>query len=353
MLHRIVFVALIILYHLPVCQAQDKGWTPELKAMHANARASMARGNYKEAITTYKQLQALRTDDANILAELSQAYAKNGDIDQATVPLEKVGISNNLTDTGYVIVSQVFLAAKGQLRNANKFANWGLKKYPNSGILYEQQGNVYNSCGNTDAIAEWQTGMTKAPLYPGNYKQAAIFAANNGNIWPVIWGETYLAMAHDTTGDASFKELLYQCWKNYFEQLPNKQQTGTAFDQYLANTLLQLTPVISDGISTETLTMIKVRFMLQWQKQQQYKVPLFDWYDTLLKNGWFDIYNEWLYGGAENAAQYAAWTTFHKGDIERFAEWKEQHQLQPHPADSYYKYVNIDEARNWTKKKKR
>ncbi len=351
MLYRKVAAALIIIYHSVACLGQD-ATSPELTRMHANAREQMARGNYEEAITIYKQLTAICKTNYNLLAELSQAYAKNGEVEQATEPFGKVGPMPEMTDTTYCILSQIYLDAHQQ-RNANKWANWGLKQYPNSGILYEQHGSVLYNGSKTSGLAEWVAGMEKAPAYAGNYKRAAMAAATSGNIWPMIWGETYLCMPHDTTGDAELKMNILQCWKNYLDHLPDTYSSGTAFEKSTAEAFLQLTPVISDGVTTESLTMIKTRFMLQLSTEKLHDIPLWPYYDLMLKEGWFDTYNEWAFGAAENNVQHQAWMKFHTGDIEQFLKWAEQHPLHPTFTTARYEPVNTKPEDRWFKKKKR
>jgi hypothetical protein len=352
MLYRKVATALIIIYHSFTCHAQEANISPELQQMRANAREYMARGNYKDAITTYKQLTAIRKNDYNLVAELARAYAKNGEIKQATELFRKVGDGEEMTDTAYCIVSQIYLEAH-ELRNANKWANWGLKKYPNSGILYEQHGLVLYNGDNNDALKEWMTGMEKAPGYAGNYKQAATATANSGYLWPVIWGETYLYMAHDTSGDATFKEMLLQCWKNYFEQVTEEPNPKYAFEQYGNTELLQLTPVVSDGINVESLTMIKTRYMLQPIATTQYHISLWDHYNEMLRSGWFDVYNEWLYGQACSNNQFVAWNKFHAGDIDKFLDWKKTHPIRIVPSGITPDVVSNDLIYRWLRKKKR
>lgn len=351
MLYRKVVAALIIIYHSAACLAQQGDLSPELLQMRTNARENMARGNYKDAIITYKQLTALRKNDYNLLAELARAYARVGETEQATELFRRVGPMPEMTDTTYCIVAQVYIDAD-KLRDANKWTNWGLKQYPNSGILYEQHGLVLDNSGNNDAFKEWLTGIEKAPSYAGNYKRAATAAANSGYLWPAIWGETYLCMAHDTAGDAAFKEMLLQSWKKYFEQVTEEPNPQYAFEQYGNADFLKLTPVVSDGISVESLTMIKTRYMLQ-AATKQYHVALWDYYNEMLRAGWFDIYNEWLYEQTCSNTEFVAWNKFHVGDIDKFLAWKQAHPIHATAAGIDAEQINGLQLSKWLKKKKR
>jgi len=88
-----------------------------------------------------------------------------------------------------------------------------------------------------------------------------------------------------------------------------------------------LTPVVSDGFTTETLTMLRVRFLMDWfaQYDGEYPFAFFTYQQDLIKNGRFDVYNEWLFGAAESETEYRAWNLYHEGDMERFLKWRALH----------------------------
>ena len=98
-----------------------------------------------------------------------------------------------------------------------------------------------------------------------------------------------------------------------------------------------LTPVVSDGITTENLTMVRTRFLMDWFTNNAAKYPysLFVYQDYLLKNGLFDIYNEWLFGKVESIVEYNAWNQFHPGEIDLFLEKKHAYRFHPLSTDAY------------------
>jgi hypothetical protein len=68
--------------------------------------------------------------------------------------------------------------------------------------------------------------------------------------------------------------------------------------------------LINKGVTTETLTMIRARFILDWYENNASRYPfkLFDFHRQLLQEGMFDAYNQWLFGTTENLAVYDNWT---------------------------------------------
>ena len=83
--------------------------------------------------------------------------------------------------------------------------------------------------------------------------------------------------------------------------------------------------------------MVRTRFLIDWFANYSGKYPfaLFTYQDYLLKNGLFDIYNEWLFGNAESVTEYNAWNQFHPDEIDIFLEKKRGHSLRPLITDVY------------------
>jgi hypothetical protein len=95
--------------------------------------------------------------------------------------------------------------------------------------------------------------------------------------------------------------------------------------------------VANKGITTETLTMIRSRFILDWYQANATKFPLrlFDYQQQLLKEGLFDAYNQWLFGAAENLATYDSWSKTHAEQYEAFNTFQ-RNRIFKMPAGQYY-----------------
>jgi hypothetical protein len=148
-------------------------------------------------------------------------------------------------------------------------------------------------------------------------------------------------MPHDTIGNAELKSQLFTSWKKMFDNIQvvtekksphsKKKIPDSNFELRIKQIFTLLTPVVSDGITTENLVMVRTRFIMDWfgKDSKKYDFPLFTYFDDLISTGHFEIYNEWLFGNAENQNQFIAWNTFHNGDIIRFEDWKKKHPFLP------------------------
>jgi hypothetical protein len=116
----------------------------------------------------------------------------------------------------------------------------------------------------------------------------------------------------------------------------NPESNG--FEQAVFNTYIKLSPVVADGITAENLTMLRTRFMMDWYQQhfnEKYPFTLFRRQDEMIRDGYFDIYNQWMFGKAENAQMYDAWTKFHADAIPDMEEWLKENKYMAVASDAY------------------
>ena len=328
-----LILPLIIISWATSVYAQDTTFPqPEIEQMHRNAELYTRMGNWKLAIITYKQLMTLAPGKEIFKTELADIYFRSGDYSAAEQELELVITTQGSTDVTYQLLAACQLARK-QDKKAAKTIAAGLDKFPSSGILYHQQGIIYQHQGNLAlAAGAWISGINVAPGFAPNYKNVATaYLATNNVLWGLIYGEIYLSMRHQTFDDSEIKHALYTGWSTYFNNLTKEKPTDheSQFELSVNDIYVGLTPVISDGISTENLVMAHTRFLMKWFSKQNEAFVLFAYQDSLLRDGWFDIYMQQLYGNAESSLQYDAWYKFHKTDIDRFNSWQNTHRLMP------------------------
>ncbi len=329
-----LFPLFIIIYCGTLVHAQESWPSPELEQMYANVQQYEKRGNYADALITVKQLIALVPEKHLLKTELGKLYYLSGNYKQAISILQPLTKDNATKEDDYQLLAASLIAEKAN-KKAGKVIDQGLKKYPASGILYYQRGEMYMGLLETElALSSWQAGIEREPSLVINYREYAITALHlpeHRNYGALQHAEEYLTMRADTSGNDSIKSLLFDGWKNFLKsfadycpaiQPPNGGKT-------MSKVYWELLPVVSDGITSENLTMLRTRFLIEWQRGKTRTEAIFKYQDELVKNGWFDIYNEWLFGKAEHAGQYEAWNKFHTGDMERFEQWRTTHLLQP------------------------
>jgi len=323
-------------------RAQDKLPSPEMVQMYKNAEDDVARRDYAGAITICKQALVLAPGNTGFRRLQGKALYLAGNFSDAEATFSTL-VKEDSVDAESFRLLALSEVALHHLPQAESTLAAAISRFPSTGALYYEQGKIARLREHKDkAVKSWLTGMEKDPGYAPNYTAIANEDLPTDNlIWGLLYGETYLVMQHDTAGDDSMKRKLFAGWKTFFALLPEiSTKKQTVFEKTFNGIFIKLTPVVSDGISTDNLVMVRTRFIMDWMSSyhKQLHVPLFEYHNKLLEEGKFEIYNEWLFGNAENEAQYHSWTEFHPGDIERFLEWRSKHPYLP--------AATVDDPRN-------
>ena len=328
--------------------AQNNLSSPEVTQMYLHAQENIMRGNYKDAIVIYKQAIVLAPDRLILYKGLGKAFYLSGNYKKAVQTLQPLIEKPEADEECYDLLAES-QAAQNNIKSAEGVLKKGLSRFPASGLLYHEAGNVFELGKKPDAALHvWVEGIHKDPAYPQNYYNAAnAYMGGKDVMLGLLYGEIYLNIVSDTTGEAGFKRMLFAAYKTMFDNIATgnttefgkteEQSPAISFIDAVQQTYRSLTPVVSDGITTENLTMVRTRFIMDWFERYANKYPfsLFTYQDYLIRNGLFDIYNEWLFGKAESFVEYNAWNQFHPGEMNIFLEKKRGHSLTPITTDVY------------------
>ena len=338
--YKVCLLLFLITPDVQMSFGQGSWPSPEAEQMYAHAREYMIRNDLPEAIAVFKQAILLEPEKILLYEGLGDALYRSGRYSEAAQILTP--LLPNAGAQCYELLAACQAAGK-DIKAAKETINKGLQRYPDSGILYHRSGLLYSAeKKQNEALIAWLEGIADDPLYALNYYEAARqYLASATVEWGILYAEIYLCMAHDSDGDQVLKDELLSGYKNFFthiagEQLPMYGQhelspAPAGFIAAIRDVYVRLTPVVSDGVTKENLTMVRTRFLIDWwgECRDKYPFTLFTYHDMLIRSGYFDIYNEWLFGKAENGAEYYAWNQFHAGDMERFTAWKNGHNLIP------------------------
>lgn len=301
----------------------------DVKTMQANAKKFTYSGDYNNAIIILNR--ALEQDKGNLelLKDLTMNHYLKRDYAKA---LEQVKLIVNREDAdviSYQIAGNVYKALE-EVKDCEKMYKKAIKKFPESGPLYSEYGELLYSAKNiTDAIALWEKGIQVDPAYSGNYYNAARhYFFTRDKVWSLIYGEIFVNMESLSERGAAMKQLLLDGYKEKLfadaditkGMAKNKNEFSNAFLQIMG----KQTSVISRGVTAETLTMVRTRFILDWYQTYATKFPykLFDFQQQLLQDGLFDAYNQWLFGAVQDLASYDNWTKTHADAYEKFTNFQ-------------------------------
>jgi tetratricopeptide (TPR) repeat protein len=347
-------ILLFLLCAVQILRAQDARPSPEVRQMYNHAIDYVSEGNLKDAAITFRQAIVLDPGNVLLYTGLGNVLYLEGNYKEAEETLSPL-ISKTGTNEAFFRILALCQSGLGKPKEAKKTLELGINHYPSSGLLYYESGKMFLvATKKKEALNNFLTGIFRDPDFPDNYYSAFLLYSETEQIFPgLLYGEIFLNIPHDTTLDDTLKAMMLTGWKKMFDKfgvlnLPDFGKSPMAdspdnFEAAAKQILIKLTPVISDGVTTENLVMVRTRFIMEWFGKYGAKYPfsLFTWQDELIRNGKFEIYNEWLFGKAENVAQFNAWNNFHNGDIKRMLSWKTEHPLKPVSSD-FYKEENME-----------
>lgn len=350
-MYKWFFTLLSVLLLHTTAKGQVSDWpTPEVEQMYRQAKDYLSKGGIQQAISLFRQAIQLAPDVPLLHRDLGQALNITGAYSEAydiVAPL----INSRRADEQTYQIAGAALAGKGERKKARNLLERGIGIYPHSGMLYYELGkNHENSGDNEYALDAWLQGIENDPAYHLNYYEAArIYSLTDKPIWTILYGEIFVTLERHTPRSTEARRLMLNAYEAIFKNIGNlpvpkygtftPTMAGTDFETAVMQTMMQLAPVVSDGITTENLIMLRTRFTMDWLTNYSARFPysMFTYHDKLLRAGHFDAYNQWLFGKTENAGQFAAWTSFHPDAIATYESWALHTPFYPTAGDFYNK----------------
>ncbi len=343
-------ITLIFLFSLGATRgyAQPVWPSPEVEQMYQQARKLMMSGSFTQAIAAYQQLTVLAPDVVEVYRDLGRLYYLTGAFDDANKTLNSV-INSSAADAQSYQIAAASMAAQQRHKKARSLLQQGLERFPNSGLLYHEMGKQYYDRREMEpALKAWLDGIEADPGFHINYYEAARMYMSTGElVWTIIYGEIFLSREIKTPRAKEIGKMILEAYEQFYfkprdikaPEFGKVTAAGEASNFYdaVSEVLRRLSPVVSDGITTENLVMLRTRFNIEWQRAYARRFPfaLFQWHDQLIRNGHFDAYNQWLFGALEQASLYDAWTSFHKEAIPEFEKWIRQNPFSAAPREFY------------------
>jgi len=287
--------------------------------------------------------RALEQDKNNLdlQKDLALAYYYKRDYAKA-LDVVKPMLENDDADVmTYQIGGNIYKALE-EVKEADKMYKKALKKFPKSGALHSEYGELRWVGKNYDAIELWEKGIQLDPSFAGNYYNAALFYYyTKDKAWSLIYGEIFVNMESLTERAAAMKELLLNGYKEKLfadvDVMKDQDKIKSDFAKAFLQTMNKQSVAANRGITTETLTMIRTRFILDWYKNYAAKYPfkLFDYQQQLLREGMFEAYNQWLFGTVESLPVYDNWTKTHSETYNKFTAFQKSRIFKMPPGQYY------------------
>ncbi len=317
-----------------------KSFSQTAKELQETARSFMQQADYSNAVLVLNRAIQMEPQNIDIAKDLSLSYYLQADNTKALEIIKPLLDREDADDQCYQIAGNIYKQL-AQVKEADKLYRKGIKKFPESGAMYNELGELLLAQNDNTAIKQWEKGIQVDPGFAKNYYNASKFYyIGSSKIWSILYGEIFINMEPFSRRTTEMKSLLLDSYKKLFAdaKLVASTEEKNQFTEAFITNMNKQTNIAATGINTETLTMIRSRFILDWYNSDGDKLPfkLFELQRQLLQDGLFEAYNQWLFGSVQNLAAYQNWTTAHaveSNDLNRF----QRGRIFKLPSGQYYR----------------
>jgi len=341
----------LISIFLILCSLTSFGQTTdEEKAYDIAMKAIELMDNEKfiESIDLLKQSEKLDPNNYSYPFEIGYAYLLMKEYKKSTKMFEKTVKYENSNDQSFQMLGNAYDIG-GDSKKAIEAYNRGLKKFPNSGRLHFELGNMQQDLNK--ALQYYERGIEVDPTYPSNYYQAAkIFLTKTEvEVWGMIYGELFMNIERGSERTAEISKMLYDTYQSEIKftsdssftvsfcnisSIPINGEVTNEIELPFGLLVYEPTLILSmigiDSITISSLNVIRTNFLnLYFEKEfnKKYPIVLFDWQKEIAEKEYFESYNYWLLmKGNEN--EFGEWVEKNESKFNNFIEWFGENQIK-------------------------
>ena len=313
----------------------------DVKTLQATARTYMQQGDFNNAVIVLTRALEKDRNNLDLQKDLISSYYYKRDYEKALQGVKSVLDRNDADVVCYQLAGNVYKALE-QVKDGERAYKAGLRKFPKSGQLYSEYGELLWAKKDFSAIDLWEKGIKEDPSCAGNYYNAALFYYyTKDKVWTLVYGEIFVNMESLTERAAAMKQLLLDAYKQKLfadpDLLKDADKNKNGFVKAYLECMNKQSSLANRGITTETLTMIRTRFILDWFAKygDTYPFKLFDYQRQLMQEGMFNAYNQWLFGAVENLSGYDSWNKTHAEEFNNFTTFQKTRIFKV-PQGQYY-----------------
>lgn len=288
-------------------------FSQDVKTLHETAKNYLRESDYQNAILVLNRALEVEPANRELLKDalfanyLKRDFAKAIEIGKPLVERDDADLQS------FQLLGLVYKSI-ADYKECEKMYKRGLKLFPNAGVLYSEYGEILAEKDVDNAIKLWEKGIEADANFSSNYYYVAKYYAQNSElIWSILYAEMFLNLESYTKRSNEMKVILLDQYKKFFTTTDLSDYSfakkTNPFTNNVVRVLLKQQDQARLGITPETLTAIRTRFILEWYDKyaDTYPFRLFDHHRQLLQEGYFEAYNQWLFGAATNNDAYQAW----------------------------------------------
>ena len=330
---------LFLFFAFIICYCTINAQQPDASQLYESAKVYMRQGDYANASDLL--VKAHEQDPANlaIAKDLAFNYYFQRENNKALEIIKPLLNREDTDDQVFQIAGNIYRALD-MIKETEALYKKAVKKFAKNGLLYNEYGEFLAAQQNPLAINQWEKGIEMDPAFSGNYYNAAkYYYFTTDKVWGIIYAELFLNIEPLSVRSTEVKNILLDSYKKLFSdnELQKNGRDKNNFEKAFLQTMSKEIALTSVGLSTETLIMIRTRFILNWFENYAANFPfkLFDFQQQLLRDGMFDAYNQWIFGATQNLDAYQKWTTAFSSEYNEFTNFQKG-RIFKIPAGQYY-----------------
>ena len=337
------------------------GQTDEDKALEKGQTAIelMDNGKIDESIKLLKEARKLDPDRFDYPYELAYAQYLKENYKEVIKILERNIDHKDVSERLFQLLGNSY-DVLGKTDKANEAYNAGLKKFPNSGMIYLEKGNVYwGKKEYGQALSFYEKGIEVDPGFPSNYYRATlIYCSSTEEVWGMIYGEIFMNLERNSQRTSEISKLLFDTYKSEI-----KFTSDTSFSvSFSRNSSINISDLNDPGkiklpfgigayeptfmmsmiseksIDLNSLDRIRKNFVETYFENgndKKYPNILFDYQNNVLKAGHLEAYNHWILMKGDEEA-FGIWHTSNSAKWNNFVTWFTDNGLEVNNSNKFY-----------------
>jgi tetratricopeptide (TPR) repeat protein len=352
-----IFTLLILLILGQIAYGQSNKEQALTKAKEAITL--MDNGNIDESIKLLEEAQKLDPKRIDYPYEIAFAYYLKEDYQKTIDILNKYVKHQDVTERLFQLLGNSYDMI-GETSKAIKVYDNGIKKFPNSGMIYLEKGNLHwDKKEYSKALPYYEKGIEVAPNFSSNYYRAAkIYCNSTEEVWGMIYGEIFMNLESNSDRTIEISKLLFDTYKSEIKFV-NDSSVSVSFCQQMImdlNTLsdsknlqlpfcmiyeptLLMSIVSEKNININSLDRIRKNFIENYYKMGYDKIHpnvLFEYQNKINEAGHLETYNHWiLMKGDEDG--FDTWLSENEDKWDRFVDWFTNNALKLNNNNKFYK----------------
>ena len=315
------------------------GFSQTAKELQETARSFMQQSDFSNAGLVLSRAYTLDPQNLEIGKDLALNYYLQKENKKALEVIKPIIEREDADDQSFILAGNIYYKL-GEPKESEKSYRKGIKKYPGSGALYNELGELLWAQKNHDAVKQWEKGIESEPNFSKNYYNAAKYYYQNGDkVWSIVYGETFINLEPLSVRTPEMRTILLESYKKLFIEMDHTKENKdkNKFSEAFLQVMKKQSNMASSGLNPESLTMIRTRFILDWFNDYSAKFPtrLFEHQRQLLQEGMFESYNQWIFGIAQNLTAYQSWTKAHAAEYNEFTQFQKG-RIYKVPSGQYY-----------------